>query len=67
MDATHKGFADRVRAQMQTRGLSVNKLADFAGLGRGTVSDVLRGKQSPSLATMQKIADALDIRLRDLL
>ncbi|MBI2551761.1 helix-turn-helix transcriptional regulator [Candidatus Uhrbacteria bacterium] len=40
----------------RARGLSVNRLADFAGLSRGYVSRLLRAEQSPTLDTLEKLA-----------
>lgn len=47
--------------------LSGNYLADFAGLSRGYVSRLLRGQQSPTLDTLEKLAGALGVNVRDLL
>ena len=54
-------FAKRVRELADDRGWSINYLADFAGLGRGFVSELLRGKKSPTLDTMAKLAEALEV------
>lgn len=67
MDALHRKFTRRVRALMQQRRLSVNRLADFSGLGRGGLSELLAGKSSPTLRTLGRIADALGTSVRDLL
>jgi transcriptional regulator with XRE-family HTH domain len=67
MDALHRGFTRRVRELMKRRELSVNRLADFSGLGRGRVSEILAGKTSPTLRTIGKLADALEVPVRDLL
>jgi transcriptional regulator with XRE-family HTH domain len=47
--------------------LSQNYLADFAGLSRAQMSRILNGQQSPTLRTLQKIAEALELDLRLLL
>ena len=60
-------FAERVRREARAKGLSVNKLADFSGLSRGFLSEVLRGVKSPSLDTVEKIASALDVEAWQLL
>jgi hypothetical protein len=67
MDALHRGFTRRVRELMKRRELSANRLADFSGLGRGRVSEILAGKTSPTLRTMGKLADALEVPVRDLM
>ena len=54
-------FIAGVERERQQRGLSINRLADFAGLGRGYVSELLRGQKVPTLTTVEKIAAALEI------
>jgi transcriptional regulator with XRE-family HTH domain len=54
-------FADRVREAAAAKGLSINRLADFAGLSRGFVSEMLRGQKVPSLETVERIASALEV------
>lgn len=47
---------------METRGLtSIRALADAAGLGRGTVADILAGTSDPSLSTMLALVSALGL------
>jgi transcriptional regulator with XRE-family HTH domain len=60
-------FARRVRELAEERDWSVNHLADFAGLGRGFVSELLRGKKSPTLDTVEKVAAALEVEAWTLL
>ena len=42
-------------------------LADRAGIGRAHLSRLLNHQQSPTLTTLEKIAEALDVPTRDLL
>ena len=65
--ALHQRFADRVRKLVLQRGWSQNQFADAAEVSRGHLSHVLGGKKSPTLRTMEKIAKALDVEVRDLL
>ncbi len=67
MDAIHRHLATRIRQLARSRKMSMNRLADFAGLGRGYVSDVLAGKKSPTLRTLAKIAGALEVPVTELL
>lgn len=48
------------------RRLSVNRLADAAGIDRGYLSRVLRGKSSPTVRTLGKLAEALEVKTLDL-
>ena len=63
----HREIARRIGAAMKRKKMSVNKLADFAGIGRGYLSELLRSKKAPTVKTLAKIAAALDVDLRDLI
>ena len=43
------------------RGISQEILADMAGIARSTMGIIERGEQSPSLQTVAKVANALQI------
>lgn len=45
---------------------TLQELASTAGISVGLLSQIERGKGNPSFKTMQKIADALDLRIGDL-
>jgi transcriptional regulator with XRE-family HTH domain len=45
------------------RGLSMNRLAEMAGLSLTMVSYVERGMRNPTLDTLLRITDALEIDL----
>ena len=66
MDDLHRQMVSRVRAAARKKRWSANQLADFAGLGRGYVSEMLAGKKSPTLRSMGKLAAALETSVRDL-
>ena len=54
--------AHRTRDLMDLRGLgTVRALADAAGLGRGTVADILSGTSDPTLSTMLALVRALGL------
>ena len=67
MDDLHLELATRLKAAMRRKRWSANQLADFAGVSRGFVSEVLQGKKSPTLRTLAKLAAALDVQVRSLL
>lgn len=51
----------------QRKGLSIQALADQIGMGRPQLSQLLHGKNSPTLETMERIADGLGVDVRELL
>ena len=65
-DRVHRQLILSVRGQMKRKRWSLNQLADFSGLGRGYLSDILTAKKSPTVRTLVKLADALEIEVRDL-
>ena len=55
-------FGRAVRRLREERGWSQEQLAEHADLNRGYVGDLERGRAMPSLATLTKLADALELR-----
>ncbi|MEE6169648.1 MULTISPECIES: helix-turn-helix domain-containing protein [unclassified Mycolicibacterium] len=53
----------RLRSAREQRGLTINQVAQLTGLTKGFISQVERDKTSASVATLQKICDALTLRL----
>jgi len=62
----HTTVINQIRHLAKKKGYSINLLADFAGISRGYLSTILRGKKSPTLRTIEKIAMALDVEFADL-
>jgi non-specific serine/threonine protein kinase len=67
--ATDRGpghFAIRLKRYREAAGLSQEELAERAGLGRRSISDLERGaRRSPYLATVRRLIDALDLAATD--
>ena len=57
----------QLKAIREEKGVSVNRLAEIAGLTHVGILNIESGKRSPQLRTALKIADALGISLSDLL
>lgn len=53
--------ATRVRTLREERGLSMRDLATKSNLSANAISTIERGKVSPSVSTLYKIADALSV------
>jgi transcriptional regulator with XRE-family HTH domain len=60
-------LGEAIRARRQKAELSQEKLAEKADLSTVFISRVERGKESPSVDSLVKIAKALDVRVRDLI
>lgn len=58
---------ERLRAVRRERGLSVGALADAAGVGKGSLSEIENGIRNPTLSTLYCIAGALGVPLAILL
>jgi transcriptional regulator with XRE-family HTH domain len=54
-------FANNVKKYRLSRGLSQEKLAEYAGLHRTYISAIERCRRSIALENVQRIADALHI------
>jgi transcriptional regulator with XRE-family HTH domain len=59
------GDHPRVRFWRERRGLSVRALAEEAGVSYVTVVRIETGRLSPTVAMLQKLAQALEITVRD--
>ncbi|MBT9385501.1 helix-turn-helix transcriptional regulator [Pseudooceanicola sp. CBS1P-1] len=61
-------LATNLRAQMERRSLSMAQLSRKAGTNDTAVYDILKQRtRSPKLDTIAKLADALEVRVIDLL
>jgi transcriptional regulator with XRE-family HTH domain len=56
-----------VRRLREARGLQQTALAKHAGVSRITLNRIESGVQDPTLSTLERIARALGVRVRDLL
>jgi transcriptional regulator with XRE-family HTH domain len=59
-------LGEAIRAKRKKRRLSQERLAEKADLSTVFISRVERGKESPSVDSLVKIARALGVRARDL-
>jgi transcriptional regulator with XRE-family HTH domain len=67
VEALAKLVGERLRAARQERGLSVGALAETAGIGKGSLSEVENGMRNPTLSTLYALAGALELPLSSLL
>ncbi len=66
IDEIDKNVGMNIRLERVKRGISQEKLADLAGVARSTMGIIERGEQSPSIQTLAKVANALDVDIRKL-
>ena len=59
-------LGEAIRSKRKERKFSQEKLAERADLSTVFISRVERGKESPSMDSLAKIAKALNVRVRDL-
>ena len=62
-----KIFASNMRRIRREKGLSQDELGDQCGLTRNYIGNVERRENSPSLQSMEAIAQALEVSLLDML
>jgi transcriptional regulator with XRE-family HTH domain len=67
MDDLARLVGDRLRAARRERGLSVAALAEAAGVGKGSLSEIENGARNPTLSTLYSLANALNVPLATLL
>jgi transcriptional regulator with XRE-family HTH domain len=60
-------FAEVLRTLRRQRGLSQEALADETDLSRPYISQLERSLKSPSLRTLARLAEALDVSISDML
>lgn len=60
-------IAKNIRALAEEREMSLDSLADFAGVSRRQLYSFLSGEKDATIGWLEKIADALGVELADLL
>ncbi|MFH1532057.1 MAG: helix-turn-helix transcriptional regulator [Pseudomonadota bacterium] len=65
MDEERK-IVSKIRELANAKGMSQNHLADFTGLSRAHLSRIMNLKQSPSIKTLKRICDTLEVHLGQL-
>jgi transcriptional regulator with XRE-family HTH domain len=58
---------ERLRAARRERGLSVGALAEAAGVGKGSLSEIENGIRNPTLSTLYAVAGTLGVPLATLI
>ena len=66
IDEIDKKLGLNIRVARIKKSISQEGLADMAGVARSTMGIVERGEQSPSVQTVAKVANALNIDIHKL-
>lgn len=61
----NKQIAKQVKALRVQQGLTMEKLAYESGISKGGLSEIERGMKEPRISTLIKIAECLDIPLKE--
>jgi len=67
LDLVHDHLADNIKALREARGLSQQQIARAAGIPRATWTHLESGAANPTLAVLVRVANALQVRLDELL
>ena len=65
-DLTVQRLAFRIRELRQRRGLTLQEVAGTAGFSKGLLSKIETGVVSPPIATLAKLAEALNVPIGEL-
>lgn len=56
----------KIREIMESKDIKVSSLAETVGITRANMSNIVNGKSTPSLDTLDRIATALNVDITDL-
>jgi transcriptional regulator with XRE-family HTH domain len=66
MPNIHAQVASQVKAILKARSMSADRLALEINMSRGFLYEFLNGKKKAGLDSLQRIADGLEVEVRDL-
>lgn len=67
LDGLARLVGERLRTARRDRGISLGALADAAGIGKGSLSEIENGIRNPTLSTLYALAGTLGVPLATLL
>lgn len=56
----------RIKDVLENSGIKVSSLAESVGITRANMSNIVNGKSMPSIETLEKIANALEVDITEL-
>ncbi len=63
---TNEKIGIKIRILRNKLNMSQEKLGELAGLSTNSISTIERGQSKPSIDTLEKIANAINIELKEL-
>ncbi len=63
---TWKLKAEAVEVQAMKRGMNLSDVARLAGISQGTIYAAMGGKRKPTLKTIAKLAETLQVEVQDI-
>ena len=67
MEQSIDAVAENLKSQRESRGLSLDQLAELTGVSKSMLRQIETGKSSPTIATIWKIANGLHVSFTSLL
>jgi transcriptional regulator with XRE-family HTH domain len=67
MDELHERVIEHIRQLAEARGIALSHLPDRAAVARSHFWDVMAGRKSPTLNWLERIAEALEVDVGELL
>ena len=67
MQGIQKRLGQRIKEMRQAKGFSQEAFGDLCGINRTHMGEIERGRWSPTLVTLYKVAKKLDTTISDLL
>lgn len=64
--AAEYSLSERLKYLRENRSLTQKSLGEIAGLSQATIAHIEKGTKDPSVDTLEKIADALDVHIATL-
>jgi transcriptional regulator with XRE-family HTH domain len=61
----HPNVGERIRAFREAKGYSLRNLAEESGLSLNAISRIERGQSSPTVSSLQRLATALSVTVRE--
>lgn len=65
-DKRFQQFATKLKTIRLSKNMSQNKLSELAGIDNSYIGKIEKGNKSPSFKTILRLADALDVSIKDL-